>query len=120
MVRRKEGGRGRERVDRCGGRWIKLYLTFSPPGGIDYAEANVRFEFSDVSPTNYTFNITILDDEIVEGLENFSVVLSTPEDIAEHVFFYSQESLIQIMDEDGKKIALFPYSTHVLGGLQPC
>jgi hypothetical protein len=70
-------------------------------GGLDYVEVSERFEFSDISVANFAFNATILDDEIVEDVENFTVVLSVPEEIAQHFLLSSLESLVLVLDDDG-------------------
>ena len=51
---------------------------------------------------NFTFNVTLLEDEIVEGPENFSVVLSVGDDKRNLVSFSRQSALVRIMDNDGK------------------
>ena len=54
--------------------------------------------FSKGSAMNFTFNVELLEDLIVEETENFTVTLLANED---HVFLYRDEVEILLSDNDG-------------------
>lgn len=71
--------------------------------GEDYVQESLSFAFLDDSSRNFTFNVTILEDAIVETRESFGVVLTVAGDISQHFFFETRESVVQILDNDGKR-----------------
>ena len=70
--------------------------------GQDFMSSEAALQFTRGLSSNFTFNVTLLEDEIVEGPENFSVVLSVGDDKRNLVSFNRQSALVRIMDNDGK------------------
>lgn len=69
--------------------------------GNDYLSSSVSAVFFRDFFGNVTFNLTILEDEIAEGPENFTIALTVPDEVAQHVLFVVEEATVTIVDNDG-------------------
>ena len=56
----------------------------------------------DSSPSSFTFNVTILDDEVAELPENFSVVVRPDADSVSYFTSDDIQSVIEITDDDSE------------------
>lgn len=55
---------------------------------------------------NFTFNVSLLNDDIVEGLEHFNVTLTAAKDAEDNIDFAVSRVTITILDDDGKACCL--------------
>ena len=66
---------------------------------MDYIAANGEFTFSSSSSNQQCVNITIVDDNVLESLETFSVTIDTSVD---RVVLEPNTTVVEIVDNDGE------------------
>jgi len=64
----------------------------------------MSLKLTDSSPRSYSFNVTLLDDEIAELLEQFSVVVRPDPTSVTHFTSHELASVVNITDNDGEGV----------------
>ncbi len=79
----------------------------TPTGSQDFIEIRNTFTFSESTERIFSFNVSILEDEIAESPEEFSVVVLVAEEGEEFVFIQTDEVPVMILDNDGMCVFFF-------------
>lgn len=83
---------------------MQACYMFLPSADVDYSAEVLDFVLENGGESTFSYEVRIIDDDIVEGAENFSVVLLVPDEVASRFSFQNQASMIEILDNDGKKM----------------
>ena len=70
-------------------------------GGSDYSEERISLTF-DSSTTSHTVSIPIVNDDLVEGDEFFTCLLSVDELSSTNIVMLQNETVVSIVDTSGK------------------
>ena len=77
-------------------------------GGVDFDSAGAVFTFNASSETMYSFNVSLVDDNVYEFIENFTARLTFVE-AADRVTIDPGSAQVQILDDDGKLLIIITY-----------
>lgn len=70
-------------------------------GGEDYVPVSGLFTFNDLSARGFCLNVSIVDDDLVEALEEFFVCASTDQLQAPDIQFIPSCASVNIADNNG-------------------
>ena len=84
--------------------WSLLY-TYISQGGADFVSQQFQLDFA-AGQTRATFTINIQDDNVIETMESFQLLLSIPDDLITKGVQVGPNaaSNVTIMDNDGERV----------------
>ena len=89
-------------------------VPFSSQGGDDFESEQFELDFA-AGQTRAEFNITIIDDNLVETAESFQLLLSIPDELISKGVQVgpNAEATVAIMDNDGELVEVYARLLHV-------
>ena len=89
-------------------------MPVSSQGGADFVSQQFQLDFP-AGQTRVTFTVTIIDDNLVENMESFQLLLSIPNNLTSKGVQVGPNaaSTVTIMDDDGELVELFTCMLHM-------
>ena len=81
--------------------FVMMHVCLFSDVGVDYVPPEGIFRFS-AGEMEDCFDIVILDDELLEPLETFTVSLMPSESLGNDIVFSQDTIVVRIIDRDGK------------------
>ena len=99
-------------------------MSFSSPANDDYQSVQVQLDFP-ASQTRAEYNITIVDDNVIEDEESFQLLLFIPEVLTSIGVQYGPNTAatVTIMEDNGELVELctsFLYACTTYGSVEYC
>ena len=91
-----------------------ITVPVSSQGGVDFVSEQLELNFP-AGERRVEFNVSILDDNVVENTESFQLLLSIPNNLTSKGVQVGPNaaSTVTIMDNDGELVELFTCMLHM-------